>query len=413
MKISANMIIWEKPEPFLIYVLRSIRWVDELIIVDTARGENENLKKIFGEQYNPESDITSGVIVLDDRELKFKIVSYFKHKEKFDFASARNLAKEHSSKDWCWKVDADEVYYESFEKTLKEKLKGGLDAYEVEFYHFMLDVFNYQYIQSTEVLFRNIDRIKWVGKVHEKLKGIESRKKLKDRFCHFGYAKPQEETFERWQRYVDLEGKSDWYKGQDPSHILDDRAGVCKPFTGQYPSVMQDYIKTAPRVIFGSELSNKVAKFGIVLVGYFNQAQTIKERVEVISKTANFPLKLVIVVSAFNKGGKDEVKKLDHEIVHFEGYQKYVECLNAGIKQLIKDKQVRWIGNVFRGDVVDFVKDFGKEDIGLIKLRGNQIIFPVDVVERLGLFNENYDKRESIKLFEDKVKLNNLIVKNE
>lgn len=214
------------------YAISSVKWLDEFIVVNTGDENNSNLATLRR--------------VSEDIGKDIRIVKYPKD-QAFSFAKARNLAVDHTCSDYFLKIDADEVYYDSLATTVRD-LDFGCDVYCVEFYHFMFDVFHYQDIYQKEVLFKN--GLRWTGAVHEVIAGDNLKTGyLPDRFCHFGYARPQAEVFRKWQLYAQLDGLVDAYKDQDPEHILDNRTDACTTFQFIYPEAMADYVKSAPMVL--------------------------------------------------------------------------------------------------------------------------------------------------------------------
>jgi glycosyltransferase involved in cell wall biosynthesis len=390
------MIIGERVEPFLKYALKSVDWVDEIVIVDTSFNGNETLWELMN-------------VNLDIMRLPIKVVKFFQHETAFDFAKARNLAIDHSSGEFILKVDADEVYYNSFQGTF-EGLKEG-DLFIVEFYHFMLDIFHIQYTEPKEVLFRK-DCYRWISKTHETLEFIPSETRtfprivhLQDKFCHFGYAQPQRIIFEKWQHYVDLEGRSDWYEGQDPDHILDDRASVSKKFIYEYPEAIRGDVGSFPVVI--KDEINPVAKIGLVLGTELN-GEEIFGYVEDVKNTADFPIVLVIVLSKCSDEFIERVQRLGYFTIILSEREDLPKILNVGIKFLMKDPDIRWIASGTSGRVAEAIEELRKANVGMVFL-DKAFICPVDVYEKLGLFRE-ISTDSSMSDFVNRIRMNNLKV---
>jgi len=362
MKISVNMIIGDREEPYLKYALESVKWADEFIIVDTSHKPNKNHEIIFE-------------FFADDTKNYF-IAEYFEEHEKFDFATARNMALENSEGDFILKIDADEVYYDSFENTVRG-LKEG-DIFQVEFYHFMLDVFHYQYVEKKQVLFRR-DCFKWSGTTHEILEFIPSEQRtyplivnLQDKFCHLGYAQPQNVIFDKWKQYVEIEGRPEWYDGQDPDHILDDRKMVSQKFNYEYPEAIRDDIKSFPVVI--TEEVNRMAKVGLVLVN--PELEAIKE----IERTADFPISLVVVTN-----NPAYYADCGHSVVHLGRSEQ--GGFTDGASLLMTDPDIRWIGISSSGRVKKAI-DAMVENVGMVNFDTGFVV-SVEVFERIGLVKNN------------------------
>jgi hypothetical protein len=374
MKISVNMIIGERFEPFLKYALKSAKWADEFIIVNTGSENNPNFETIseFEQYYKG----------------RLEILDFSKLAKDFDFASARNMALEVSTGDYIFKIDADEVYYNSFGMTAKS-LDGLADIYQVEFYHFMLDVFHYQYVEKKQVLFRN-GKFRWIGTTHEILEPIDGEqptiKNLQDKFCHLGYAQPQKTIFEKWQQYVEIEGRPDWYKGQDPDHILDDRKMVSQKFNYEYPEAIRDDIKDFPVVI--TEEQNRMPKVGLVLAN--PELDTIKR----VKETADFSINLVIATNNpdyYAGSGHGIVVNVEPE-----------PLMTAGIRKLMKDPDIRWVGTAQSGQVKKAVEAM-IENVGMVNFSDGFLI-SIDAIERVGLPNGDFQE------FQNRLQKNNMKV---
>jgi len=369
MKISVNMILGNRPEPYLEYALKSVLWADEFIIVNSGDHKSDNIERAKK--------------ILKDKA--FVVMDYCILGKDFDFASARNMALEASTGDFILKVDADEVYYNSFENTVRH-LGFNADIYQVEFYHFMLDVFHYQYIEKKQVLFKR-DKFRWSGKTHEILEPIDMATimiiKLQDKFCHFGYAQSQEKIFDKWQQYVNIEGRSEWYKGQDPKHILDDRASVSKEFEYEYPEAIRDEIINFPHVIKGDEVKSPMPKVGVIALTE-NDNVSVVEQVKEIEDTADVPVMILIIAKDCSG---DFILKLQgrHPIFRIENVTK-AEALNAGINHIIKtDPDVRWIGMVRNGRI-SMAVDLLNKGTAMVGISGYGQVISVDLFEKIGLY---------------------------
>jgi len=97
----------------------------------------------------------------------------------------------------------------------------------------------YQYIEPKVILFKREDCC-WTRGVHEVLDISGKVLRLHNvKYHHYGYCRGQQEVFKRWQLYVDIDGRSEWYKNTDAEHILDDRISVCQNFEGTHPVFVQ------------------------------------------------------------------------------------------------------------------------------------------------------------------------------
>ncbi len=400
-KIAINMIIGEFDEPFLKYVMAAAQWVDEIVAVDTSKDQRNF--KLF-------KDLLGNIS-------KCQIINYWDYEADFSFEKARNLAKKMTTPGgYIWKLDADEVYYNSFEQTVRG-LDFDKDIYEVEFYHFMLDIFHYQYIETKEVLFKNDPAIQWTKGTHEGLIGGTSRGKLQDKFCHLGYVKSQKEVFKRWQKYVEIEGRPEWYDGQDPEHILDDRAEVCREFDYEYPEALREYVKTAPRII--NQKANRLPKLGLILPVVGDDLNVYNE-IQSIEATADYPMCLAFPCLNSTPGFMDRLTDTKHTVLNVRGNNaNEVYAINSAIRfYLDQDKDVRWIG-ILPKDTV-FKEPWGKEamasmdepGVGIVVTKMAAILISIDVINQIGLLKTGTDNVPAITEYIFRAEKNNFKVNN-
>lgn len=225
--ISLNMIVGPFYEPFLEAAVRSVRGLcDEFIIIDTSP-DNQPNSEVLG-------NLSS---IINRPEARTEVIAMPRGEDReFSFSAARELARTNSTQQWVLRLDADEVIHEDNVFELRELCRGkGYDSIEVSFYHFMIYPWLYQYIEPKVILMRK-NSFTWAGDVHEHSTKIGNVLSATDiHYYHYGYCRGQTEVFKRWQLYVDIDGKPDWYKGQDPEHIIDDRIHVCSNFEGGHP----------------------------------------------------------------------------------------------------------------------------------------------------------------------------------
>ena len=237
MSIALNMIIGKWEEPFLKPAIASCRnFCDEFVFIDTAPGRNpnRNILEEFMELENEELAIYgTGKLV--------KIIDMPRGEDcEFSFAEARELARKNTSSEWVLRLDADEILHQKDIEALKEATQDPkYDAIEVAFYHFMVYPWLYQYIEPKVVLMRT-NSFSWTRGVHEVPQYSGRTMKAHEiKYFHMGYCRGQAEVFKRWQLYVDIDGRSDWYKDTNPDTILEDRISVCQNFTGSFPKVLE------------------------------------------------------------------------------------------------------------------------------------------------------------------------------
>lgn len=244
MSICLNMIIGKWEEPFLqAAVESSVGLCDEFIFIDTAPGNNPNRKflNIFQNRMNYVfEDLTFDKLAPKDPPI-VKIIDMPRGEDKdFSFAEARELARTNTESEWILRLDADEVLHEKDITSLKTATEDNrFDVIEVAFYHFMVYPWLYQYIEPKAILLRT-NNFSWINGVHEVPNFSGRTRKLHEiKYYHMGYCRGQAEVMKRWQLYVDIDGRPDWYKGTNPDTILEDRISVCQNFTSSFPKVLE------------------------------------------------------------------------------------------------------------------------------------------------------------------------------
>lgn len=224
------MIIGEKPEPYLEFALLSTKWVDEHVIVNTGKEDNPNIK------------IVQKVIP------RAKILHF---KGEFTFSNARNLALDNSSGQWILWQDADEVHFDRFEGLVRNFIASPPgDGIQCAFYHFILDVFHYQSLDPRVMLFRK-DGKRWRGTVHERVEPFNKIFVSDYFYHHYGYTKPQHLIYENWRLYWGLNPGEEWKKNEyrNPDDIISDRVSVAHEYRGEYPEVIESFIRQQTPVV--------------------------------------------------------------------------------------------------------------------------------------------------------------------
>ncbi len=182
MKVSA-CIIAKNEEKNLPRLLESIKGkFDEIIVVDTGSTDKtiEIAKKYGCKVYE---------------------------KEWSGFADARNYAVSKASGDWIWHFDADfeleDKEFERFQRIVsliyKDETFDGINVV----YQNINEYGEIKSLSSTVHIHRNISKIKWIGKVHERIQNINKKQVVTPPYSvfvkHYGYsvASIQEEKAKR------------------------------------------------------------------------------------------------------------------------------------------------------------------------------------------------------------------------
>ena len=215
------MLVGPFDEPWLLYSLRSVAWANEIVIVDNNMHEDNSKRlQLFTNEHN-------NIIVVD----------YYKIYDKFRFDWARNLAKEVSTSDYILKIDADEVYYDSF-KNAFAKINPNIDCFRGSFYHFYYSDRQLHSIQSAEILFKNDQSYHWENAVHEHIVGPTKFAVIPFVvFAHYGYVKPQRAIYNKWKLYSELGDEGAWTEDLDPDHVIDGHKTIY--FGGELPEVFK------------------------------------------------------------------------------------------------------------------------------------------------------------------------------
>jgi len=156
MKISASLIV-KNEEQMLPKCLRSIKQVDEIVIVDTGSEDKtiEIAKKAGAKVYT-------------------------EYKWADNFAEARNVSKNQCTGDWLLIIDADEIL-----ETTLPTIRKLLESFDKETNAVMFKV-NTGKEQNDQIrLFRNLPNIQWIGAAHNLPYFIENRQALRLRGIHY------------------------------------------------------------------------------------------------------------------------------------------------------------------------------------------------------------------------------------
>ena len=149
-------------EAYLEAALRSVRFADEIIVVDSFS-----------------TDATA--------KIAEKFDCLFIQRAFDNFSNQKNYALDHASSDWILFVDADERITYPLQVEIKEAMDSGVHGgYKLSFPHFFMNRFLYHH--SSDVL-RLVPRegTRYTGLVHEKLHCEGSIGKLKTPVLHFTY----------------------------------------------------------------------------------------------------------------------------------------------------------------------------------------------------------------------------------
>lgn len=347
-RIALNMLVsGQQPEPYLKYALLSAQAIcDELILINTEpEGKpNKNIEAIT----EFEDEITADLTIL---QLPIKDES------EFNFGDARQFALEHTPHEYVLRLDADEVLHDQFidfVATIKKELAGGATIM-AGFDHFMIDMHHVQQLDDAKLVIFPTKKSHWSGATHEGVIVEEDVVRIHadmPAFAHYGYCKPQKDVYQRWQRYVEMEGRPEWYKGQNPDTIVEDRKKVAVPFTGSHPSFIAEYAAVQP-VLINDDDTIRVAKeekdsaqhrVGLFLTSTNNCIGMIAT-IESLWANRGYdfePLDLLVVLGAHDANSMRWLEK--HAVPYVVETRSLAFALNAGIEHFLQDGRYLWIG---------------------------------------------------------------------
>lgn len=223
--------------------LESLRgYPDELIVVDN--GSSQEVLDMLQEEMK---NFTGKVIYKPEIE---------------SFHELRNIAIENMSPDAThlhW-IDTDEIYFPEQLPGLREAMMDGtISMFRTTLVHFMKDPATLENKQLKQNVFRCTPYLRWTKNVHEVLEGKAQGRSafIPIEHLHFGYCRPQWQTFLKWIRYAILEYKNaniyreetierrklPWLRGsRTPDTILDERFPRLHAYQGEYPKSCEEWL---------------------------------------------------------------------------------------------------------------------------------------------------------------------------
>lgn len=142
--------------------LRSVRFADEIIVVDSFSTDNTP-------------------------EIVKRYTTTFLQREFDNFSSQKNFALAHATTDWVLFLDADEqITYPLQQEILAAMKTEKHSGYKLNFPHFYMNRFLYHHSNDVLRLVKR-DGAVYTGKVHEKLQIKGSVGQLKNPVLHFTY----------------------------------------------------------------------------------------------------------------------------------------------------------------------------------------------------------------------------------
>lgn len=198
-KLISAIIIAKNEEKMLSECLKTLGWVDELLLLDTGSSDNTiKIAKKFGA----------------------KVVEYNKGKS---FSDWRNFAAKKATGNWILYVDADERITNNLEKEISQKIKGdGYSCYAIPRRNFVLgkELRHGGFWPDYQVrLFKKSELKKWVGDLHERPEyqgelGYTNEPMIHDKHETIS------EMVEKTNKWSNIEGKLMFDAGHPPMNII-------------------------------------------------------------------------------------------------------------------------------------------------------------------------------------------------
>jgi len=184
-KTVAAVIIAKNEERRIVSCLESVKWCDEIIVVDDMS-----------------TDDTHNIC----RHFKAKVVA---HPLNEDYARQRNVGIETSGSDWILQLDADERVSPELKNDLKEKLKNSNDviAYRICRKNYFLGKFmRYGGWYERQVRFFKKGKARYTRPIHEQLQINGKVGELKSCIEHYPF-RTISEFIKRQLYYADIEAR--------------------------------------------------------------------------------------------------------------------------------------------------------------------------------------------------------------
>jgi hypothetical protein len=245
-KLIANVIMGDRPEPFLPYCLESIKDGIDLVVLNDNSGNPDNPNMVY---------VKNSTLF---KEGKIDIITSDFEKAG-GFAGVRNLCldrvqalidegKYTTENLWILYLDCDEVHPPNFKPFVKRFLAnvpdsvGIVDGY---MYQFILTFDYYTTLERRHNLFfRYHQDIRWERPVHETLIDLKGERIATDyTYPHYGYLLPPEDLMSRWKLYEKYNGLDFDLEKVKKEEMLLEKSDLCIPFTGQHPPCLKEYIE--------------------------------------------------------------------------------------------------------------------------------------------------------------------------
>jgi hypothetical protein len=227
--IVAHIIVGAKPEPYLAASLEAIADVCDHAVINDNSGLPASANAPI---YSRSRLAATGRLTI--LRTKFE-----------NFSVARNACIEAMPRSftggWILFVDADEVHGAELPAmaNLLDRLPDDIDGVDGYSRHYWGSFRWWVAIDRRLCFFRHTPRVRWVGKVHERLVGADRRAVLPTVWAHYGHVVTPRMEWEKSRLYASL-GQTDWapddaaLAAASPSDVYGQRALRAMPHRGAH-----------------------------------------------------------------------------------------------------------------------------------------------------------------------------------
>jgi hypothetical protein len=233
-RVAAHLILGPREEPFLGALLASLEGaVHGVIVNDNAPDPSPHARTLSESAF-----AANGRLVVDRTPF-------------VDFSTARNvclrLHRERNAGEWVAFVDADEVHGAPVARIAAnlDRLPAGIAFVDGYTWHFFQSPDWYTSIERRMAFFRFGPAVRWEGRVHERLHGIDGRRiALPYVYGHYGHVLTPRRHAEKGRLYSSLgqDGAivaADALDAIDPAAYFADKWPILLPFRGEHPAAVR------------------------------------------------------------------------------------------------------------------------------------------------------------------------------
>jgi hypothetical protein len=193
-RVAAHLIVGPREEPFLAALCRSLEGACETLIVnDNAPDPSPHAAVLAASAF-----AKAGRLIVDRTPFE-------------DFSAARNICMrlhaQRGAGEWIAFVDADEVHGPQFQRIAHnlECVPAGTDFVDGYTWHFFQSFDWYMSIERRMSFFRFRPDVRWEGRVHEQLRGLDgARIALPYVYAHYGWLMPAHHHARKGRQYLSL-----------------------------------------------------------------------------------------------------------------------------------------------------------------------------------------------------------------